>query len=139
MFKVVQFSIYFKGVTFLKFVAHTLPGVILTSIQSCIYLRVIFRKMDSLRLTEPKEVKELRREIKVWQRAANAITSFSKDADLVRETLCKKVKILKHTLRQKRRGVGSTDAYVHTLEDLKLKVFQFNSIAGENLNLKFHF
>ncbi|XP_037960681.1 P protein [Teleopsis dalmanni] len=110
-----------NGVTFMQFVEHTIPGVILTVIQSCVYLRLVFRDIKSLRLNEPKEIKELRREIKVWQRAANAISSFSKDADLVRETLFKKVKILKHTLRRKLRGVGSSDEYVHTLEDLKLK------------------
>ena len=106
----------------MKFVAHTIPGVILTVFQSCIYLRLIFRDIQSLRLNEPKEIKELRREIRVWQKAANSISSFSKDADLVRETLLKKVRILKHALKRKLRGLDKTDAYVNTLEDLKVKV-----------------
>lgn len=106
----------------MKFVTHTIPGVILTVLQSCIYLRLIFRDIQSLRLNEPKEIKELRREIRVWQKAANSISSFSKDADLVRETLLKKVRILKHGLKRKLRGLDKTDAYVHTLEDLKAKV-----------------
>ncbi|TMW50304.1 hypothetical protein DOY81_004624 [Sarcophaga bullata] len=110
-----------NGVTFMKFVAHTIPGVILTVIQSCVYLRLIFRDIQSLRLNEPKEIKELRREIRVWQKAANSISSFSKDADLVRETLLKKVRILKHALKRKLRGLDKTDAYVNTLEDLKVK------------------
>ncbi|KAM7353323.1 hoepel2 [Cochliomyia hominivorax] len=110
-----------NGVTFMKFVAHTIPGVILTVIQSCIYLRLIFRDIQSLRLNEPKEIKDLRREIRVWQKAANSISSFSKDADLVRETLLKKVRILKHALKRKLRGLDKTDAYVQTLEDLKVK------------------
>lgn len=106
----------------MKFVAHTIPGVILTVIQSCLYLRLIFRDIQSLRLNEPKEIKDLRREIRVWHKAANAISSFSKDADLVRETLLKKVRVLKHALKRKLRGLDKTDSYVHTLEDLKAKV-----------------
>uniref|UniRef100_A0A0A1X4X8 P protein n=1 Tax=Zeugodacus cucurbitae TaxID=28588 RepID=A0A0A1X4X8_ZEUCU len=110
-----------NGITFTKFVAHTLPGVILVSIQSCIHMRIAFRDPQSLRLNEPKEFKDLRREIKVWQRAANSLSSYSKDADLVRATLHKKVKVLKRTLRRKQRGLDSNDAYTHTLQELKLK------------------
>ncbi|XP_054083355.1 P protein [Zeugodacus cucurbitae] len=110
-----------NGITFTKFVAHTLPGVILVTIQSCIHMRIAFRDPQSLRLNEPKEFKDLRREIKVWQRAANSLSSYSKDADLVRATLHKKVKVLKRTLRRKQRGLDSNDAYTHTLQELKLK------------------
>ncbi|XP_030383085.1 P protein [Scaptodrosophila lebanonensis] len=110
-----------NGVTFLTFVAHTLPGVVLAVLHSCLYLRLFYHNIDSLRLKEPKELKELRREIKVWQRALNAISSYSKDSELVRGTLSGKVKQLKRTLRRKQRGVGSTDAYVSTLEELKEK------------------
>ncbi|KAL9929297.1 hoepel2 [Glossina fuscipes fuscipes] len=108
-------------ITFMKFVGHTLPGVALTAIQSCIYLRLIFRDINSLRLNEPKEIKELRREIRVWYKAANSISSFSKDDDSVRETIQRKVRILKNALKRKLRELEITDAYVHTLEDLKLK------------------
>ncbi|XP_067624345.1 P protein-like isoform X2 [Eurosta solidaginis] len=110
-----------NGITFTKFVAHSLPGALLVAIQSCLYMRFAFRDPQSLRLNEPKEFKDLRREIKVWQRAANSLSSYSKDADLVRATLHKKVKLLKRTLRHKQRGLDSNDAYTHTLEDLKLK------------------
>ncbi|XP_073825258.1 hoepel2 [Musca autumnalis] len=110
-----------NGVTFMKFVEHTIPGVILTVLQSCIYLRLIFRNIESLRLNEPKEIKDLRREIRVWHKAAKSISSFSKDADVVRETLLKKVRILKHQLKRKLNGLDTTEAYVHTLEDLKIK------------------
>ncbi|XP_046866843.1 P protein isoform X2 [Drosophila willistoni] len=110
-----------NGVTFLTFVAHTLPGVILAVIQSCLYLRLFYHNIDALRLNEPKEILELRREIKVWQRAVNAIASCSKDAQLVRCTLDSKVKHLKRTLRRKQRGVGSTEVYTSTLDELKQK------------------
>lgn len=104
------------------FVAHMLPGVLLAMLHSCLYLRVYYRNIDELRLNEPKELRELRREIKVWQRALNAIAACSKDAQLVRGTLLAKVKQLKRTLRRKQRGVDSTELYTSTLDELKQKV-----------------
>lgn len=115
----------------MKFVGHTLPGVALTAIQSCIYLRLIFRDINSLRLNEPKEIKELRREIRVWYKAANSISSFSKDDDSVRETMQRKVRILKNALKRKLRELEITDTYVHTLEDLKLKVSTYLEKLGK--------
>ncbi|XP_017154614.1 P protein [Drosophila miranda] len=110
-----------NDVTFLTFVAHTFPGVLLAVIQSCVYLRLFYHNIDALRLNEPKEMRELRREIKVWQRALNAVGSCSKDAQLVRGTLQGKVKQLKRTLRRLQRGVGSTEVYANTLDELKQK------------------
>ncbi|XP_060664551.1 P protein [Drosophila nasuta] len=110
-----------SGVNFLKFVAHMLPGVLLALLQSCLYLRLSYRNIDALRLNEPKQLRELRREIKVWQRALNAIASCSKDAQLVRGTLQGRVKQLKRALRRQERGVGSTEIYTNTLDELKQK------------------
>ncbi|EDW71254.1 P protein [Drosophila virilis] len=110
-----------NGVNFLTFVAHMLPGVLLAVLQSCAYLRLYYRNIEELRLNEPKELAELRREIRVWQRALNAIAVSSKDAQLVRGTLHGKVKHLKRTLRRKQRGVGSTEIYASTLDELKQK------------------
>ncbi|XP_022226719.1 P protein [Drosophila obscura] len=110
-----------NDVTFLNFMAHTFPGVLLAVLQSCLYLRLFYHNIDALRLNEPKEMRELRREIKVWQRALNAVASCSKDAQLVRGTLQGKVKQLKRTLRRLQRGVGSTEVYANTLDELKQK------------------
>ncbi|KAL7741500.1 hypothetical protein ACLKA6_000817 [Drosophila palustris] len=110
-----------NGINFLTFVAHMLPGVLLALVQSCIYLRLYYRNIDELRLNEPKELRELRREIKVWQRALNAVASCSKDAQLVRGTLQSRVKQLKRTLRRQNRGVGSSEIYTSTLDELKQK------------------
>ncbi|KAH8281507.1 hypothetical protein KR054_001188 [Drosophila jambulina] len=110
-----------NDVTFLTFVAHTFPGVLLAVVQSCVYLRLFYHNIDALRLNEPKEMSELRREIKVWQRALNAVASCSKDAQLVRGTLQGKVKALKRNLRRLQKGVGSSEVYTHTLDELKQK------------------
>ncbi|XP_034471653.1 P protein [Drosophila innubila] len=110
-----------NGINFLTFVTHMLPGVFLALVQSCIYLRAYYRNMDELRLKEPKELREMRREIMVWQRALNAVAICSKDAQLVRGTLQSRVKQLKRTLRRRERGVGSTEIYTSTLDELKQK------------------
>lgn len=116
-----------------------LPGVLLAMLQSCLYLRLYYRNIDELRLNEPKELRELRREIKVWQRALNAIAACSKDAQLVRGTLLAKVKQLKRTLRRKQRGVGSTEIYTSTLDELKQKVGREATIYFFLINLSFPF
>lgn len=108
------------GVTFLTFTLHTIVGVVLCMIQICIHLRVQYNDIHKLRLKEPKEVKDMRREITVWERTAASLTSYTKDSDLVRETLLKKVQILRAKLKKKEfEGVVSTETYVRTLDELK--------------------
>lgn len=79
--------------------------------------------MNDLRFTEPSNIQELRHEISVWQRAAASLSSYSKDEDLVRETLLKKVSRLSRQLK-KRISSGSVPAesYKTTLEELQAKV-----------------
>lgn len=108
------------GVTFLSFTLHMTLGVFLVAIQTMVTLRLKYRHVNALRLQEPKEIKDLRRQITVWKRAAQSINSYSKDADLVRETLIKKVKILHHQLKKKSAvGVPETTRYKATLEQLQ--------------------
>lgn len=109
----------------MNFIRHTFPGVILVVIGTCAYLRCYFWDVQSLRLEEPKAITELKRQIKVWTRAAHSMSMYSNDADIVRTTLLKKVKYLKHKLKQRETGVGSYDDYTHTLEDLKAAVTIF--------------
>lgn len=106
----------------MNFIRHTFPGVILVVIGTCVYLRCYFWDVHSLRLAEPKAITELKRQIRVWTRAAHSMSMYSKDADIVRTTLLKKVKYLKYKLKQRETGVGSYDDYNHTLEDLKAAV-----------------
>lgn len=108
------------GVTFLTFTLHTIFGVILCMIHICIHLRVQYNDIHKLRLKEPKEIKDLRREITVWERTAASLSMYTKDADLVRETLLKKVAILQNKLKKKEfEGVVSTETYARTLDELK--------------------
>jgi len=66
---------------------------------------------------------ELRHEIAIWQRAAASLSSYSKDENLVRETLLKKVQRLLSQLKKKlMTGSVTLDKYKTTLEELQEKV-----------------
>ncbi|XP_055600405.1 P protein-like isoform X1 [Uranotaenia lowii] len=108
------------GVTFLTFTAHMMVGVIIVVIATNIHLRLKYRNINNLRMHEPKEIKELRRNIKVWERAAGKIPPYSKDANIVRETLMKKVHLLRHELKKKMtKGCVPEELYRSTLDELQ--------------------
>lgn len=95
-------------------------GVIILVISTSLHYRIQFRNINTLLFHEPKVIKELRRNIVVWERAAASISPFSKDANLVRETMESKVKILKHQLKKKlAKGVVETARYKKTLEEMQ--------------------
>lgn len=101
-------------------------GVFFVMIQTYFQLRYKFRNMQDLRFIEPQDIQELRHEIAVWQRAAASLSSYSKDEDLVRETLLKKVNRLNRTLKKKAAsGSVPAESYKQTLEDLQKKVKLF--------------
>lgn len=115
-------------------------------------LRFVFRDMAALKFAEPPDVQvykhiflcnrlfqrvkkrkkkkllnlsfqELRHEIAIWQRAAASLSSYSKDENLVRETLLKKVQRLLSQLKKKlMTGSGTLERYKTTLEELQEKV-----------------
>lgn len=114
------------GIIFLTYTLHMIVGVILLMIQTCVHLRLYYNDIHKLRLKEPKEIKELRRQIGIWERTARSLSSYTKDADLVRETLWKKVKILNAKLKKKEtEGVVSSETYKATLDELKQSVSNF--------------
>lgn len=98
-------------------------GIFLVMIQTYIHLRIKFKNVNDLRFSEAQDVQELRHEITVWQRAAASLSSYSKDEDLVRETLEKKCSRLERTLKKKlTTGSVPIDSYKATLEELEAKV-----------------
>lgn len=98
--------------------------IFVVMIQTYIQLRYFkFKNINDLRFTEPQDVQELRHEITVWQRAAASLSSYSKDEDLVRETLVKKVHRLSRQLKKKLlTGSVPIESYKATLGDLEAKV-----------------
>ena len=98
-------------------------GIVFVMVQTYLQLRMKYRSINDLRFSEPQDIQQLRHEIGIWQRAAASLSSYSKDEDLVRETLVKKVNRLQRHLKKKlSSGSVSVDSYKQTLQDLQKKV-----------------
>ncbi|XP_016915307.2 P protein-like isoform X2 [Apis cerana] len=111
-----------NGIDFSTFTIHMSIGVILVVIVVYAQLRFVFRDMAALKFAEPPDVQELRHEIAIWQRAAASLSSYSKDENLVRETLLKKVQRLLSQLKKKlMTGSETLERYKTTLEELQEK------------------
>lgn len=110
------------GVNFLTFTLHMSIGICMVMVQTYFQIKYKFRNMNDLRFTEPSNIQELRHEITVWQRAAASLSSYSKDEDLVRETLLKKVNRLSRQLKKRiASGTVPTESYKATLDELQAK------------------
>lgn len=115
-------SIVKSGVNFGVFTLHMGIGVLIVMICTHFLLRLMYRNMRDLRFTEPQDVQELRHEIAIWQRAAASLSSYSKDEDLVRDTLLKKIRRLLTELKQKLLTTSvPNDTYRANLEELTEK------------------
>ncbi|XP_068979138.1 P protein-like [Bombus flavifrons] len=111
-----------NGIDFSTFTMHMSIGVILVILVVFAQLRFIFRDIAVLKFAEPRDVQELRHEIAIWQRAAASLSSYSKDENLVRETLLKKVQRLLTQLKKKLiTGSVTLETYKTTLEELQEK------------------
>lgn len=110
-----------QGVNFVNFTIHMLIGVILITFTTNVHLHLIYPNVNALFIHEPKDIKMLKKSIMTWERTLrNSISPFSKDADLIRDTLVKKIKSLRHELKRKMtRGVVETTRYKSTLEDME--------------------
>ncbi|XP_011869855.1 PREDICTED: P protein isoform X2 [Vollenhovia emeryi] len=109
-------------VDFGTFSLHMSIGVILVLIVVSAQVRYIFRDVTVLRFDEPQDVQELRHTIAIWQRAAASLSTYSKDENLVRETLLKKVQRLLSQLKKKLiTGSAALEKYKTTLEELQEK------------------
>lgn len=113
-----------NGVTFISYTVHMTVGVVLAFIQTCVYLRLAYKNMHELRTIEPQEVTDLRREIGVWERTAASLSTLSRESQVVRETLMKKVAILQTKLKKTVSSEKSipNETYRQTLEELEKSV-----------------
>ncbi|KAJ6633287.1 P protein, partial [Pseudolycoriella hygida] len=111
-----------SGVNFLNFTAHMFGGIALVLFQTYVQIRYKYRNMEDLRFSEPRGIQELRQELAVWQRAAASLSAYTRDEDLVRETLLKKASYLERLLK-KRLATGKLpkDTYKTTLVELQQK------------------
>ncbi|XP_058124963.1 P protein [Anopheles ziemanni] len=111
-----------NGVNFATFTLHMAIPIFFVMITTYFQLRMKFKNINDLRFSEPQDVQEIRHEIAVWQRAAASLSSYSKDEDLVRETLLKKVNRLSRSLKKKLvSGSVPVESYKATLEEMKRK------------------
>ncbi|XP_011869854.1 PREDICTED: P protein isoform X1 [Vollenhovia emeryi] len=118
-------------VDFGTFSLHMSIGVILVLIVVSAQVRYIFRDVTVLRFDEPQDVQELRHTIAIWQRAAASLSTYSKDENLVRETLLKKVQRLLSQLKKKLiTGSAALEKYKTTLEELQEKFASFKPVSG---------
>ncbi|CAG9576948.1 unnamed protein product [Danaus chrysippus] len=114
-------SILAVNINFTSFTLHMGLGILLVCIQTYIQLRFMFRDMNSLRHCVPRDILELRQEISVWKRAAASLSSYSRDEDIVRRALEKKVQRLKSTLGRREAGGGNDKLFCSTLAHMKDK------------------
>lgn len=111
-----------NGINFANFTFHMAIPVFLVMIQTYFQLRHMFKNISSLRSSEPKAVQSLRREIAVWHRALTSLSSYSRDEDLVKRTLEKKVVKMNRLLERKLKSAKvPKESYQATLEDLQEK------------------
>ncbi|XP_052748941.1 P protein-like isoform X2 [Galleria mellonella] len=113
-----------ENINFATFTLHMGVGILLVCVQTYLQLRFMFRDMNKLRHSVPTDIQELRQEIAVWRRAAASLSSYSRDEDLVRSALEKKVKKLKAVLAKRECGKGiskSDPKFNSTLAQMKQK------------------
>lgn len=87
-----------NGVNFGIFVSHMVIPCIVGTALVLGYVRLYFKNPNTLRILESDEVRELRQEIHVWERAAATIDTVSQEEEIVYQTLQKKIAKLKGQL-----------------------------------------
>ncbi|XP_063392434.1 P protein [Cydia fagiglandana] len=113
-----------ENINFTTFTLHMGVGILLVCVQTYLQLRYIFRDLNKLRHDVPREIQEMRQEIAVWKRAAGSLSLYSRDEDIVRKALEKKVERLNAALvkREAGGGVNKTDPkFCSTLAQMKQK------------------
>lgn len=112
-----------NGVTFISYTVHMTIGVILAFLQTCFYLKWVYHDMTELRTREPQEVTDMRREIIIWERTAASLSALTRESQIVRDTLVKKVGILQNKLHRLLSDKSiSNETYKQTLEELQRSV-----------------
>lgn len=95
-------------------------GVVLAFIQTYIYIRWVYKDVHKLRTTESKEYTDMRREISVWEKTAASLSTLTRENQVVRSTLMKKIAILQGKLKKiKAEKSVSNETYRQTLEELQ--------------------
>ncbi|XP_028031747.1 P protein-like isoform X1 [Bombyx mandarina] len=113
------------GINFTNFTLHMALGIVFVCLQTYVQLRFIYRDTNRLRLNEPREIQDLRQQISIWRRAADSLPHLSRDEQVVRERLDKKIRKLTSQLElfvkeSKKRACPKT-TFRSTLAEMKEK------------------
>ncbi|XP_075988683.1 OCA2 melanosomal transmembrane protein hoepel1 isoform X2 [Anticarsia gemmatalis] len=117
-------SIIKADINFTNFTLHMGVGILVVAVQTYVQLRYMFRDINKLRHSVPRDILELRQEIAVWRRAAASLSSYSRDEDIVRRALEKKVEKLNIALSRREAGGGASKTdpmFCSTLAQMKQK------------------
>ncbi|XP_038219966.1 P protein-like [Zerene cesonia] len=115
-------SVLAANINFSNFTLHMGVGILFVCVQTYLQIRYIFRDMNTLRHTVPRHIVELRQEVAVWKRAAASLTSYSRDEDIVKRALEKKVQRLNAMLMKRESGKGKSDPmFCSNLAQMKQK------------------
>jgi P protein len=101
---------------------HMSACIFFATIVAFFQIKWMFKTVNDLRFDEPSDVQKLRHEISIWHRSATSLSPYSKDEEIVRKSLMKKVERLQVQLEKKlKSGEVATESYIATLEELEKK------------------
>ncbi|KAJ8706343.1 hypothetical protein PYW08_010969 [Mythimna loreyi] len=83
-----------SGINFTNFTLHMAIGIVMVSVQTYFQFRYVYRDTDKLRLNVPRDIQDLRHQISIWRRAADSLPHLSRDEQVVRDRLERKVRKL---------------------------------------------
>ncbi|XP_059056583.1 P protein-like [Achroia grisella] len=114
-----------SGINFTNFTLHMSLGILLVYIQTYLQIRFIYRDTNKLRLKVPREIQDLRQQISIWRRAADSLPHLSKDEQVVKERLERKIRKLNNQLevleKESRKRACPKSTFENTLKEMKDK------------------
>ncbi|XP_053622093.1 P protein-like isoform X2 [Plodia interpunctella] len=114
-----------SGINFTNFTIHMSLGILLVCVQTYCQLRYMYRDTNKLRLKVPRDIQELRHQISIWRRAADSLPHLSKDVQIVRERLERKIKKLNvqldNRLKENTKRACPKSTFQSTLQEMKDK------------------
>ncbi|CAL1266266.1 unnamed protein product, partial [Larinioides sclopetarius] len=122
------------GIGFGVFTLHMVPIVLISLAATYGLVRLMYRDPAKLRYTDPPEIVERKHEIEKWKRAFYSLSGYSREDDLVRDSLHQKISTLEASLKRTPHYTNkiSEDDYRDHLKELS-KTFR---VKNKSLLLK---
>ncbi|GBM31572.1 P protein [Araneus ventricosus] len=98
------------GIGFGVFTLHMVPIVLICLAATYGLVRLMYRDPAKLRYTDPPEIVERRHEIEKWKRAFYSLSGYSREDDMVRDSLHQKISTLEASLKR-------TPHYTNTISE----------------------